>query len=61
MKLSVIQISYLQKCPDKGRAVDNYRPMSYLPLMWKLLMRMIVKEMYGFLKKEKILPDEISS
>ena len=26
-----------QKDPDKGNAVDNYRPISCLPLMWKLM------------------------
>ena len=26
-----------QKEPSKGNAVDNYRPMSCLPLMWKLM------------------------
>ena len=29
------------KDPTKGEAVDNYRPTSYLPLMWKLLIGMI--------------------
>ena len=26
-----------QKDPDKGNAVDNYRSISCLPLMWKLM------------------------
>ncbi len=47
-----------QKDPAKGRAVDNYRPISCLPLMWKLLTGMIAEEIYGFLEREKILPDE---
>ncbi|XP_063595812.1 uncharacterized protein LOC134772704 [Penaeus indicus] len=47
-----------QKDPAKGRAVDNFRPISCLPLMWKLLTGMIAEEMYGFLEREKILPDE---
>ena len=47
-----------QKDPAKGRAVDNFRPISCLPLMWKLLTGMIAEEMYGFLEREKVLPDE---
>ena len=47
-----------QKDPAKGRAVDNFPPISCLPLMWRLLTGMIADEMYGFLEREKILPDE---
>ena len=47
-----------QKDPVKGRAVDNFRPITCLPLMWKLLTGMIAEEMYSFLEREKILPDE---
>ena len=47
-----------QKDSAMGRAVDNFRPISCLPLMWKLLTGMIADEMYGFLEREKILPDE---
>ena len=47
-----------QKNPAKGRAVDNYRSISCLPLTWKLLTSMIAEEMYGFLERENILSDE---
>ena len=47
-----------QRDPTKGRAVDNFRPISCLHLMWKLLTGMIAEEMYGFLEREKILPEE---
>ena len=45
-----------QKDRTKGNAVDNYRPISCLPLIWKLLTGMIAESMYLFLEKEKILP-----
>ena len=38
--------------------MDNFRPKSCLPLMWKLLTGMIAEEMYGFLEREKLLPEE---
>ena len=47
-----------QQDPTKGGAVDNYRPISCLPLMWKLLTGMIAGEVYKYLEKENILPDE---
>ena len=47
-----------QRDKSKGNAVDNYRPFSCLPLMWKLLTSMISDELYNFLEKEKVLPEE---
>ena len=38
-----------QKDPKKGNAVDNYRPISCLPLMWKLITGIISETMYKFL------------
>ena len=34
---------FCQKDPSKGNAVDNYRPISCLPLMWKLMTRTITE------------------
>ena len=34
-----------QKNPQKGNAADNYRPITCLPLMWKLLTGVIAEEM----------------
>ena len=42
----------------KGNAVDNYRPISCLPLMWKLLTGIIAETMYGHLEGNDILPEE---
>ena len=47
-----------QKDPRKGNTADNYRPIKCLPLMWKLLTGVIAEEMYNYLEREKILPEE---
>ena len=46
------------KDPEKGSAVDNYRPISCLPLMWKLLTGILANEMYEFIEKNNIFPEE---
>ena len=38
-----------QKDPSKGNAVDNYRAISCLPLMWKLMTGTIAESIYSFL------------
>ncbi|XP_047488218.1 uncharacterized protein LOC125038695 [Penaeus chinensis] len=47
-----------QKDPKKGNAVENYRPITCLPLMWKLMTGIIADQMYDYLEKEHLLPDE---
>ena len=47
-----------QKDHSKGNAVDNYRPISCLPLMWKLLTGVIAESMYEYLERNNILPEE---
>ena len=47
-----------QKDPRKGNSVENYRPITCLPMMWKLLTGIIAEDMYGYLERENILPDE---
>ena len=51
-----------QKDPRKGNAITchnhNYRPITCLPLMWKLLTGVIAEEMYDYLEQEKLLPEE---
>ena len=46
------------KDPRKGNAVENYRPTTYLPLMWKLLTGVIAEEMHDYLEQENLLPEE---
>ena len=46
-----------QMNPRKGNAVENYRPITSLPLVWKLLIGVIVEEMYDYPEQEKTLPE----
>ena len=34
---------------EKGKAASNYRPITCMPLLWKLLTGVIVEDIYGFL------------
>ena len=44
---------------DHGNGVDNYRPISCLPFMWKLSTGGVVSEStYNFLIKNNFLPEE---
>ena len=47
-----------QKDPRRGNAVENYCPVTCLPLVWKLLTGMIAEEMYDYLEQEKLLAEE---
>ena len=47
-----------QKDPSKGNAVDNYRPISCLPLMWKLMTGTVAESIYNFLDMNDKLPVE---
>ena len=50
--------SLLQKDKSKGDAASNYRPLTCLPLMWKLWTGVIADQMYAQLDQEKLLPEE---
>ena len=45
-----------QKDPSKGNAVNNYRAVSCLPLMWKLRTGTISESIYNFLNVNDKLP-----
>lgn len=47
-----------QKDPKKGAAVDNFRPISCLPVMWKLLTGVLADCLYVFLESNDLLPEE---
>ena len=47
----------LSEKPQKGNAADNCWPIA-LPLMWTILTGVIAEEMYNYLQREKILPEE---
>ena len=48
----------MEKGKEKGKAVSNYRPITCLPLVWKLLTGVIAEEVYGFLDTNLLLPQE---
>ena len=50
--------SLLQKDKSKGKVASNYRPITCLPLMWKLLTGVIANQIYANLDQEKLLPEE---
>ena len=43
---------------EKGKAASNYRPITCLPLVWKLLTGIIAEEVYGFLDTNLLLREE---
>ena len=47
-----------QKDPAKGNEVGNFRPISCLPLIWKLMTGIISDDMYKYLETEGLLPNE---
>ena len=50
--------SLLQKDKSKGNVASNYRPLTCLPLMWKLLTGVIADRIYAHLDQKKLLPEE---
>ena len=48
----------LQKDKSKGNVASNYRPITSLPLMWKLLTGVIADQIYAHLDEEKLSPEE---
>ena len=47
-----------QKDPIKGNSVENFRPITCLPLMWKLLTGILLENMYCFIENKNLLPEE---
>ena len=47
-----------QKDPQKGNVVENYRPISYLSLLWKLITGITADYVYQMLLESYILPVE---
>ena len=46
-----------QKDSSRGSAIDNYRPISCLPLIWKLISRTIAESIYNFFNINDKLPE----
>ena len=47
-----------QKDPKKGTKVSNFRPISFLPLMWKLMTSILADSMYAYLDENSLLPSK---
>ena len=47
-----------QKDKEKGNAASNYRSITCLSLVWKLLTGVIAEETYGFLDTNLLLPQD---
>ena len=52
------KIVLCQKDPAKGKFVQSFRPITCLPLMWKLLTGIISEDMYCFMENENLLLEE---
>ena len=50
--------SLLQKDKSKGNIASNYRPITCLPSLWKLLTGVIPDQIYVHLDQERFLPEE---
>ena len=48
----------IQKDPAKGVQASNYRPITCLPMMWKLLTGIMGEKLYHHLEKKRLLKDE---
>ena len=48
----------IQKDPSKGTAPNNYRPITCLPIMWKILTAQIREKIYYSLTSRGLFPDE---
>ena len=56
--LTTGRTSLLQKDKSKGNTASNYRPITCLPLMWRLLTGVIGYQIDAHLDQEKLLPEE---
>ena len=48
----------IQKDRNKGTTPNNYRPIIYLPMMWKIFTAQIKEEIYYSLTSRSLFPDE---
>ena len=48
----------IQKDPNKGTAPNNYRPVTCLPMMWKILTAQIKEKIYNSLTSHGLFPEE---
>ena len=50
--------TFIQKDPSKGTAPNNYRPITCLPMMWKILTAQIREKIYYSLTSRGLFPDK---
>ena len=50
--------SLLQNDKSKGDVASNYKPVTCLPLMWKLLTGVVADQIYAHLDQKKLLAEE---
>ena len=50
--------SLIQKDKNKGNAASNYRPITCLPIMWKLLTGIISERLYIYLEETNTIPHQ---
>ena len=48
----------VQKDKSKGNVASNYRPITRLPIMWKLLAGIISERLYNYLKETNTIPHQ---
>ena len=48
----------IQKDPSKGTASNNYRPITCLPMTWKILTAQIREKIYFSLTSRGLFPDQ---
>ena len=56
--ITIIRTVLIQKGPTKGRALGNYRPVTCLPVAWKLMTSMIADEMYQYLEDNGMIGEK---
>ena len=49
---------FIQKDKSKETFSSNYRPITCLPLCWKILTALLTDEIYAFLENNQFLPEE---
>ena len=57
-KLNRGRTAILQKDKSKGNITSNFRTITCLPLIWKLLLHVIADQIYGHLDQQTLLPEE---
>ena len=56
--MSKEKTTLIQKDPSKGTSPNNYKPITCLPIMWKILKAQISEEIYYSLTSRGLFPEE---